>query len=170
MIRTTLLLISIRKSTKSEADIDRSDVVQHRTNFCFGLKPVTLPDYRMPLHFKTDLRQMINRLQEKKLITFCRSPYISSPALEGRYFFSNNDMSWAVYHYPQEVNCQNLQQSVLHLVPSNGLSCQRVFLKIPQAFILCWKNSQSIKRGKEQFQTWMIVSLALLLLKDQMKD
>ena len=66
--------------SKTEWDIGRCDLVQHRIDLYPGSKPVKLPNRRMPMHFKADLRQKIDKFLEHKLITPCHSPY-SSPAM-----------------------------------------------------------------------------------------
>ena len=66
--------------SKSEWDIGKCDLVQHKVNFYPDSKPVKLPNRRMPMHFKRDLRQNIDNFLEHKLITPCHSPH-SSPAM-----------------------------------------------------------------------------------------
>ena len=66
--------------SKSEWDIGKCDLVQHKIDLYPGSKPVKLPNRRMPMHFKKDLRQKIDKFLEHKLITPCHSPY-SSPAM-----------------------------------------------------------------------------------------
>ena len=66
--------------SKSEWDIGKCDLVQHKIHLYPGSKPVKLPNRRMPMHFKKDLRQKIDKFLEHKLITPCHSPY-SSPAM-----------------------------------------------------------------------------------------
>ena len=66
--------------SKSEWDIGRRDLVQHKIDLYPGSKPVNLPPRRMPMHFENDLRQKIDKFLEHKLITPCHCPY-SSPAM-----------------------------------------------------------------------------------------
>ena len=66
--------------SKSELDIGKCDLVQHKIDLYSGSKPVKLPNRRMPMHFKKDLRQNIDKFLEHKLITPCHSPD-SSPAM-----------------------------------------------------------------------------------------
>ena len=66
--------------SKSEWDLGKCDLVQHKIELYPGSKPVKLPNRRMPMHFKKDLRQKIDKFLEHKLITPCHSPY-SSPAM-----------------------------------------------------------------------------------------
>ena len=63
---------------KSEGDIGKCNLVQHKSDFYPGSKPLKLPNRRMPMHFKKDLSQKINKISEHKLILPCHSPY-SSP-------------------------------------------------------------------------------------------
>ena len=65
---------------KSEWDIDKSDLVQHKIDLYPGSKPVKLPNRRMPMHLKKDLRQKIDKFLEHQLKTPRHSPY-SSPAM-----------------------------------------------------------------------------------------
>ena len=65
---------------KSEWDIGNCDLVQHKIDLYPGSKPVKLTYRRMPMHFKKDLRQKIDKFLKHKLITPCHSPY-SSPAM-----------------------------------------------------------------------------------------
>ena len=66
--------------SKTEWDVGKCDLVQHKIDLYPGSKPVKLPNRRMPMHFKADLRQKIDKFLEHKLITPCHSPY-SSPAM-----------------------------------------------------------------------------------------
>ena len=65
--------------SKSEWNIGKCDLVQHKIDIYPGSKPVKLPNRRMPMHLRKDLRQKIDKFFENKLITPCHSPY-SSPA------------------------------------------------------------------------------------------
>ena len=64
--------------SKSERDIGKRDLVKHKIDFYPGSKLVKLPNQRMLMHFKKDLRQNIDNFLEHKLITPCHSP-CSSP-------------------------------------------------------------------------------------------
>ena len=55
--------------SKLEWDIGKRDLVPHKIDLYPGSKPVKLPNRRMPMHFKKDLRQKINKFLEQKLIT-----------------------------------------------------------------------------------------------------
>ena len=66
--------------SKSEWNIGECDLVQHKIDLYPGPKPVKLFTRRMPMHFKKDLRQNIDKILEHKLITPCHIPY-SSPAM-----------------------------------------------------------------------------------------
>ena len=83
--------------SKSEWDIGKCDLVQHKIDLYPGSKPVKLPTRRMPMHFKNDLRQKINKFLEHKLITPCHTPY-SSPAMSGP---KKNGKLWLVIDYRQ---------------------------------------------------------------------
>ena len=69
--------------SKSEWHVGKCDLVQHKIDLYPGSKPVKLPDHRMPMHLKEDLRQKIDKFLEHKLITPCHSPY-SSPTCWSR--------------------------------------------------------------------------------------
>ena len=58
--------------SKSEWDIGKCDLVQHKIDLYPGSKLVTLPIRRMPILFKKDLRQKIIELLEYKLISLCQ--------------------------------------------------------------------------------------------------
>ena len=66
--------------SKSEWDIGKCDLVQHKIDLYPGMKPLKLPNRPMRMHFKKDLRQNIDKFSEEKLITPCHSSY-SSPAM-----------------------------------------------------------------------------------------
>ena len=66
--------------SKSEWDVGKCDLVQHKIDLYPGSKPVKLPNRRMPMHLKKDLRQKIDKFLEHRLITPCHSPY-SSPVV-----------------------------------------------------------------------------------------
>ena len=66
--------------SQSEWDIGKCDLVQHNIDVYPGSKPLKLPNRRMPMQFKQDLRQNIDEFLEHNLITPCHSPY-SSPAM-----------------------------------------------------------------------------------------
>ena len=67
--------------SKSEWDIGKCDLVQHQFDLHPGSKPVKLPTRRMPMYFKKDLRQKIDKFIEIKLLTPCHSPCSSSAML-----------------------------------------------------------------------------------------
>ena len=67
--------------SKSELAFGKFDLVQHKTDLYPGSKPVKLPNRRMPMHFKKDLRRKIEKILENKLRTPCHSPYCSPDML-----------------------------------------------------------------------------------------
>ena len=66
--------------SKNEWDIGKCDVTSHKIDVYPGSRPVKLPNRRMPLHYKEDLREKLDAFLEKDLITPCHSPY-SAPAM-----------------------------------------------------------------------------------------
>ena len=66
--------------SKSEWDLGKCDVTEHRIEVEPGSRPVKIPARRMPLHYKQDLQKKIDVFLEKELITPCHSPY-SAPAM-----------------------------------------------------------------------------------------
>ena len=53
--------------------------MQHRSKVHPGSTPVRLPNRRLPMHFKTDLQEKLDKFFEHELIEPCHSPY-SAPA------------------------------------------------------------------------------------------
>ena len=53
----------------------KCDLVKHKTDLYPGWKPVKSPNRLMPMCFKKDLRQMIDKILEHKLITPCHSQF-----------------------------------------------------------------------------------------------
>ena len=49
---------------KDEWDIGKCDLVQHRIKIYPGSTPVKLPNRRMPMHFKTDLQEKLDKFPE----------------------------------------------------------------------------------------------------------
>ena len=66
--------------SKNEWDIGKCDVTSHTIDVCPGSRPVNLPNRRMPLHYKEDLREKLDAFLEKGLVIPCHSPY-SAPAI-----------------------------------------------------------------------------------------
>ena len=66
--------------SKSEWDLGRCDITEHKIEIEPGSRPVKIPSRRMPLHYKEDLQKKIDVFLEKDLITPCHSPY-SAPAM-----------------------------------------------------------------------------------------
>ena len=66
--------------SKKERDIGKCDVTSHKIDVHPGSMPVKLPNKRMPLHYKEDLREKLDAFLRKDLITPCHSPY-SAPAM-----------------------------------------------------------------------------------------
>ena len=58
----------------------KCELVQHRIKVYPGSNPVKLPNRRMPMHFKTDLQEKLDKFLEHELIEPCFSPY-SAPAM-----------------------------------------------------------------------------------------
>ena len=66
--------------SKDEWDIGKCDLVQHRIQIHPGSTPVKLPSRGMPMHFKTDLQEKLDKFLEHEHIEPCHSPY-SAPAM-----------------------------------------------------------------------------------------
>ena len=66
--------------SKNQWDIGKCDATSHKIDVYPGSKPVKLPNRRLPLHYKQDLREKIDAFHDKELITPCHSPY-SAPAM-----------------------------------------------------------------------------------------
>ena len=66
--------------SQDEWDIGKCDFVQHRIQIYPGSTPVKLPNRRMPMHFKTDLQEKLDKFIEHELIEPCHSPY-TAPAM-----------------------------------------------------------------------------------------
>ena len=66
--------------SKNQWDIGKCDATNHIINVYPESKPIKLPNRRMPVHYKMDLREKIENFLEKGLITPCHSPY-SAPAM-----------------------------------------------------------------------------------------
>ena len=66
--------------SKDEWDIGKRELVQHRIQVYPGSTTVKLPNRQMPMHFKTDLREKLDKFLEHELIEPCHSPY-SAPAI-----------------------------------------------------------------------------------------
>ena len=66
--------------SKDEWDIGKCDRVQHRIQVYPVSTLVKLPNRRMPMHFKADLQEMLNKFLEHELIEPCHSPCIA-PAM-----------------------------------------------------------------------------------------
>ena len=67
--------------SKSKWDTGKCDLVHLKIDVCPGSKPVKLPHRRMPMYFKKDLRQKIDKILEHEVITQCHSPSSSSSML-----------------------------------------------------------------------------------------
>ena len=65
---------------KNEWDIGKSDLVQHRIQVYPSSTQFKLPICWMPMHFKTNLQDLLDKFLEHELIEPCHSPY-SAPAL-----------------------------------------------------------------------------------------
>ena len=96
-----------------------------------GSQPITLPNRRLPVHYKDDLKEKIDSYMSKQLITPCHSLY-SAPAMlvpkkngklrlvidyrklneqtinsQASAYFKTIDMSWEFYQLPMEPKSQN---------------------------------------------------------------
>ena len=65
---------------KNQWVIGKCDATSHKIDVYPCSKPVKLPNRRLPLHYKQDLREKIEAFLDKELITPCHSPY-SAPAM-----------------------------------------------------------------------------------------
>ena len=61
-------------------DHGKCDATNHRIDVKPGSQPIKLPNKRMPVHYKDDLKEKIDAFMTKELITPCHSPY-SAPAM-----------------------------------------------------------------------------------------
>ena len=61
-------------------DLGESDAISHRTDVKPGSQPLKLPNRRMPVHYKDDLKEKVDAFINKELITPSHSPY-SAPAM-----------------------------------------------------------------------------------------
>ena len=66
--------------SKNQWDIGKCDATSHKFDVYPGSKPVKLPNRRLPLHYKQDLREKIDAFLDKELIMPFHSPY-SAPAI-----------------------------------------------------------------------------------------
>ena len=63
--------------SKNEWDIGKCDLTSHKIDVYPGSRPVKLPNRRMPLHYKENLREKLDAFLEKDLITPCHSGRIA---------------------------------------------------------------------------------------------
>ena len=61
-------------------DLGKCDATSHKIDVKPGSQPVKLPNRRMPVHYKDDLKEKIDAFMNKELIAPCHSPY-SAPAM-----------------------------------------------------------------------------------------
>ena len=61
-------------------DLGKCDANSHRIDVKPGSQPIKLPNRRMPVQYKDDLKEKIDAFMNKELITPCHSPY-SAPAM-----------------------------------------------------------------------------------------
>ena len=66
--------------SKNQWDIGKCEATSHKIDVYPGSKPVKLPNRRLALHYKQDLREKIDAFLDKELIMPCHSPY-SAPAM-----------------------------------------------------------------------------------------
>ena len=61
-------------------DFGKCGSSSHRVDVKPGSQPIKLPNRRMPVHYRDDLKEKINAFMTKELITSCHSPY-SAPSM-----------------------------------------------------------------------------------------
>ena len=61
-------------------DLGRCDATSHRIDVKPGSQLIKLPNRRMSVHYKDDLKEKIDAFMNKELITPCHSPY-TAPAM-----------------------------------------------------------------------------------------
>ena len=61
-------------------DLGKCDATSHRIDVKPGSQPIKLPNRRMPVHYKDDLKEKIDAFMNQQLITPCHSLY-SAPAM-----------------------------------------------------------------------------------------
>ena len=61
-------------------DLGICDATNHRIDVKPGSEPTKIPNRRMPVHYKDDLKGNIDAFMNRELITPCHSPY-SAPAM-----------------------------------------------------------------------------------------
>ena len=61
-------------------DLGKCDATSHKIDVKPGSQPIKLPNRRMPVHYKDDLKEKIDAFMNKEVITPCHSPY-SAPAM-----------------------------------------------------------------------------------------
>ena len=66
--------------SSNQWDLGKCDATSHRIDVKPGSQPIKLPNRRMPVHYKDDLKEKIDAFMNKELITPCHSPY-SAPAM-----------------------------------------------------------------------------------------
>ena len=66
--------------SNNQWDLGKCDATGHRIDVNPGSQPIKLPNGRMPMHYKDDLKGKIDAFMNKELITPCHSPY-SAPAM-----------------------------------------------------------------------------------------
>ena len=64
----------------NQGDLRKCDATSHRIDVKLGSQPMKLPNRRMPVHYKEDLKEKRDAFTSKELITPCHSPY-SAPAM-----------------------------------------------------------------------------------------
>ena len=67
-------------SSINQWDLGKCDATSHRRDVKPGSQPKKLPNRRMPVHYKDDLKEKIDAFMNKKLITPFHSPY-SAPTM-----------------------------------------------------------------------------------------
>ena len=65
---------------KAEWDIEKRHLVKRKTQVYPGSIPVKLPNCRIPMYFKSDLRKTLDKIFEYEVIKQCHSHY-SAPAM-----------------------------------------------------------------------------------------
>ena len=66
--------------SEDEWDVGKCNLAKQKNQVCPGSTPVKLPNCRMPMHFKSDFREKLDKFLEHELIEPCHSLY-SAPAM-----------------------------------------------------------------------------------------
>ena len=66
--------------SEDERDVGKCNLVKHKVQVCPVSTPVKLPNCRMPMNCKSDLRENVDKFLEHELVEPCHSPY-TEPAM-----------------------------------------------------------------------------------------